>query len=102
MHNRKEAVYRDFLPDFMDDMRECIRIARDAGIAEDKIILDPGVGFGKTYEQNLEIIREVGRMQELGFPVLLAASRKSVIGLTLDLPAMSGKKERLQSPSMGR
>ncbi len=87
MHNRKEAVYRDFLPDFMDDMRECIRIARDAGIAEDKIILDPGVGFGKTYEQNLEIIREVGRMQELGFPVLLAASRKSVIGLTLDLPA---------------
>ena len=72
-------------------MRDCIRLARDASIADDKIILDPGVGFGKTYEMNLEIIREVGRMQELGFPVLLGTSRKSVIGLTLDLPA--GQRE---------
>ena len=87
MHNRKEAVYEDFLSDFMEDMRKCIQIAKEAAIADDKIILDPGVGFGKTYELNLEIIREVGRMQELGYPVLLAASRKSVIGLTLDLPA---------------
>ena len=71
----------------MEDMRKCIQIAKEAAIADDKIILDPGVGFGKTYELNLEIIREVGRMQELGYPVLLAASRKSVIGLTLDLPA---------------
>jgi dihydropteroate synthase len=50
-------------------------------------MLDPGVGFGKTYEMNLEIIREIGRMQELGYPVLLGTSRKSVIGLTLDLPS---------------
>ena len=87
MHNRNEAVYKDFLSDFMEDMQECIRIARDASIPEDKIILDPGVGFGKTYEMNLEIIREVGKMQSLGYPVLLGTSRKSVIGLTLDLPA---------------
>ncbi len=87
MHNRNEAVYKDFLSDFMEDMQECIRIARDASIPEDKIILDPGVGFGKTYEMNLEIIREVGQMQSLGYPVLLGTSRKSVIGLTLDLPA---------------
>lgn len=53
----------------------------------EKIILDPGVGFGKNYEMNLEIIREVGRMQELGYPILLGTSRKSVIGLTLDLPS---------------
>ena len=91
MHNRSEAVYQDFISDFMEDMRDCIRLARDASIADDKIILDPGVGFGKTYEMNLEIIREVGRMQELGFPVLLGTSRKSVIGLTLDLPA--GQRE---------
>lgn len=87
MHNRNEAVYKDFLSDFIEDMQECIRIARDASIPEDKIILDPGVGFGKTYEMNLEIIREVGQMQSLGYPVLLGTSRKSVIGLTLDLPA---------------
>lgn len=91
MHNRKEPVYEDFLADFMEDMRECIRIAADASIASDKIILDPGVGFGKTYEMNLAIIREVGRMQKLGYPVLLGTSRKSVIGLTLDLPA--GQRE---------
>lgn len=87
MHNRNEAVYQDFLADFMDDMRECIRIATEAGIKGEKIILDPGVGFGKNYEMNLEIIREVGRMQELGYPILLGTSRKSVIGLTLDLPS---------------
>lgn len=87
MHNRTESIYQDFLADFMTDMRECIRIAREASIPEDRIILDPGVGFGKTYEMNLTVIREIGRMRELGYPILLGTSRKSVIGLTLDLPA---------------
>ena len=72
--------------DFMDDMKECVKIAKDAGIADDRIILDPGVGFGKTYEMNLEIIDKLEIMKELGYPVLLGTSRKSVIGLTLDLP----------------
>lgn len=101
MHNRKEAVYQDFLSDFMDDMQECIRLARDASIPDDKIILDPGVGFGKTYEMNLTVIREIGRMQELGFPVLLAASRKSVIGLTLDLPAAQREEGTLAATVYG-
>lgn len=87
MHNREEPVYQDFLTDFMEDMKECIRLATEAAIAKDRIILDPGVGFGKTYEMNLKIIREVGQMQELGYPILLGTSRKSVIGLTLNLPA---------------
>lgn len=87
MHNRKEPIYQDFLTDFLHDMRECVRLAKDAGIADDKIILDPGVGFGKDYEMNLTVIRELDRIQELGYPVLLGVSRKSVIGLTLDLPA---------------
>ena len=87
MHNRNAAEYQDFLEDFMNDMRECIRIAKEAGVPDDKIILDPGVGFGKNYEMNLEIIQKVGKMQELGYPVLLGTSRKSVIGLTLDLPS---------------
>ena len=86
MHNREKAEYREFLPDFMEDMRECLRLAEAAGIRKDGIMLDPGVGFGKTYEMNLEIISRLEIMQELGYPVLLGTSRKSVIGLTLDLP----------------
>ncbi len=87
MHNRKEAAYENFLEDMLSDLRETIALAKKAGIADDRIMLDPGVGFGKTYEQNLEVIRRLERMQELHFPVLLGTSRKSVIGLTLDLPA---------------
>lgn len=87
MHNRREAAYDDFLRDFMEDMRECVRIADQAGIPRDRIILDPGVGFGKTYGMSLEIIDRMEILHELEFPILLGTSRKSVIGLTLDLPA---------------
>ena len=87
MHNRNEAVYNDFQKDFLADLQECLAIAKNANIADDKIILDPGVGFGKTYEMNLEIIGHLEIMHELNYPVLLGTSRKSVIGLTLDLPA---------------
>ena len=86
MHNRDKAEYQEFLTDFMEDMRECVKLAKDAGVADDKIILDPGVGFGKTYEMNLEIIDKMECLNTLGYPVLLGTSRKSVIGLTLDLP----------------
>lgn len=87
MHNRKEPDYQEFLPDMLDDLRETLRIAGEAGIAKDKIILDPGVGFGKTYENNLEAINRLEELHKLGCPVLLGTSRKSVIGLTLDIPA---------------
>lgn len=66
------------------------------GIADDKIILDPGVGFGKTYEMNLEIIDKLEIMQKLNYPILLGTSRKSVIGLTPDLPvASAGRRNTL-------
>lgn len=87
MHNRGEANYREFMTDLLDDLRETVALAKKAGIADDKIMLDPGVGFGKTRENNLEVIREVDQLLTLGYPVLLGTSRKSVIGLTLDLPA---------------
>lgn len=86
MHNRKEINYSDFVSDVIADLQETIKIAKKAGIAEEKIILDPGVGFAKTYEQNLEIINKLEQLNVLGYPVLLGCSRKSVIGLTLDLP----------------
>ncbi|NLL78661.1 MAG: dihydropteroate synthase [Clostridiales bacterium] len=87
MHNRKEANYKNFMQDVADDLAETVQLAKRAGIAEDKIILDPGVGFGKTYENNLEIINCMDELHKFGYPLLLGTSRKSVIGLTLDLPA---------------
>lgn len=86
VHNRNEAIYQNFLEDMVADMKECVAIAHKAGVSDDKIMLDPGVGFGKTYEQNLEAINHVDVLQELGLPILLGTSRKSVIGNTLDLP----------------
>ncbi|MBR1931903.1 MAG: dihydropteroate synthase [Lachnospiraceae bacterium] len=86
MHNRKEADYTDYMQDVAEDLAETLQLARKAGIAEDKIILDPGVGFGKTYENNLEILRRMDELQVFGMPLLLGCSRKSVIGLTLELP----------------
>lgn len=87
MHNREKAEYLDFRKELVEDLGECLRLARKAGVAEDKIILDPGVGFAKTYESNLETIHHLEEVCKLGYPVLLGTSRKSVIGLTLDLPS---------------
>lgn len=87
MHNRKEPVYDRYMEEVLEDLRETIMLAHAAGISDDRMILDPGVGFGKSYEQNLEIIDRLEMLRSLGYPVLLGASRKSVIGLTLDLPA---------------
>lgn len=101
MHNREKAEYNHFLSDMLDDMRETIRLAQAAGIAQDKIMLDPGIGFGKTYEMNLEMLKNLDCMKELGFPVLLGTSRKSVIGLTLDLPADQREEGTLVTTVLG-
>lgn len=89
MHNRDsvKSPYTDFLSDMLSDMRRTLEIAANAGITRDRIILDPGVGFGKSYEQNLQAIKYLDSLACLGHPVLLGTSRKSVIGLTLDLPS---------------
>lgn len=87
MHNRSNALYMDFMQEVAADLTESIYLANRAGISEKKIILDPGVGFGKNYEQNLEIINSLEELHILGYPLLLGCSRKSVIGYALDLPA---------------
>lgn len=86
MHNRAEAVYGNYAEEILWDLEATLDIAHKAGIHDDKIILDPGVGFGKTYEHNLEIIDRLEMLHSLGYPVMLGASRKSVIGTALDLP----------------
>ncbi|WP_394921279.1 dihydropteroate synthase [uncultured Robinsoniella sp.] len=101
MHNRREADYQDFMEDMLQDLRETISIAKKAGIPDQNLILDPGVGFGKTYENNLEAINRLERMHELGYPILLGTSRKSVIGLALDLPASERLEGTLATTVMG-
>lgn len=87
MHNRKEAVYQNYIQDVLADLEETLEMAEKAGIAREKIMLDPGIGFAKTYEQNLLLLQQLEVLHSFGCPVLLGTSRKSVIGLTLDVPA---------------
>lgn len=87
MHNRKNTDYGDFLKDIISDLQESVDIALNAGISKDKIIIDPGIGFAKSLEQNLLITKHLEQLHSMGYPVLYASSRKSMIGLTLGLPA---------------
>ncbi len=86
MHNRAEAVYDDFLSDMKKDLQESVDIALHAGIQQDRIILDPGFGFGKTLEHNLFLMNHLHHVTQMGYPVLLGTSRKSMIHKTLQLP----------------
>lgn len=92
MHNRENMEYKDFLNDVLSDLKQSIEIAKNAGISDDKIILDPGIGFAKSLEQNLILTNHLEILHTLGYPILLGTSRKSMIGLTLDLP----KDERVE------
>lgn len=86
MHNQSGAEYTDLLPDMLAFFKKSIDIALAAGLSEDLIILDPGIGFGKTPQQNIEVMGHLEGIISLGYPVLLATSRKSTLGLILDLP----------------
>ncbi|WP_426449979.1 dihydropteroate synthase [Paenibacillus sp. S-38] len=86
MHNRTEPVYANFILDVVDDLQRTVERALAAGIAEGQIILDPGIGFAKTHEQNLQLMNHLDRIVRLGFPVLLGTSRKRMIHQTLQLP----------------
>ena len=101
MHNRDTTEYENFVQDVIKDLRQSIEIAKQAGIKEDNLILDPGVGFGKTYEQNLMIMNHLEEIVNLGYPVLLGTSRKSVIGLTLDLPVDEREEGTLATSVLG-
>jgi len=80
------SEYQNLIEDVKRELMDSVNIARRAGIPDERIILDPGIGFGKTVTHNLELIRRLDEIRALGFPVLLGPSRKSFIGYTLDLP----------------
>jgi len=92
MSNQRENPVKDIVPDVISDLKRAVDLSLDAGVAWQNIIIDPGIGFGKTLEQNLELVNRLDELKVLGRPILLGTSRKSMIGLTLDLPA----EERLE------
>lgn len=92
MHNRENTEYNDFWNDVRSDLEESVQLAKDAGVAKEHIWLDPGIGFGKTTEQNIWMMQHLSDLAEMGYPVLLGTSKKSMIGNVLDLPV----SERLE------
>ncbi len=86
MHNQKGRHYDDLIPDVASSLSASAKVALDAGVPRGNIILDPGSGFGKTPDHNLEVLNRLREFTSLGYPLLLGTSRKSTIGMVLDLP----------------
>lgn len=86
MHNQQGTFYEALIPEVMASLKQSLKLALDRGVAWENLIIDPGIGFGKTLEHNLEILRRLDEFKALGRPILLGTSRKSVIGRVLDLP----------------
>jgi dihydropteroate synthase len=86
MHSRPEAAYRDVVAEVVDELHRAVERAVARGCARGSLIVDPGIGFGKTPFHNLALLRDLDRLADLGLPILLGASRKSTIGRVLDLP----------------
>lgn len=101
MHNRQPKPYENLMKDVVVDLQESIDIAIEAGVKKENIILDPGIGFAKTYEENLIVMNNCEIIKEMGYPVLLGTSRKSMIGLTLNLPVNERVEGTLATTVMG-
>lgn len=101
MHNREDKPYENLMEDVINDLQESIDIALDAGVKKENIILDPGIGFAKTYEENLVVMNKCEVIKAMGYPVLLGTSRKSMIGLTLNLPVNERVEGTLATTVMG-
>lgn len=86
MHNREEKTYTNYFEEYLSDIAESIQIAKQAGVLEEHIIIDPGIGFVKNLNQSIETMQRLDELVELGYPVLLATSRKRMIGTILNLP----------------
>ncbi len=101
MHNRQETVYEDLMAEVCNDLMASVQVALAAGVQHERIVLDPGIGFGKTKDQNIEVLRQLEKIKALGFPVLLGTSRKSFIGLTLNLPVEERLEGTLTTTALG-
>lgn len=86
MHNQTGTKYVDLIPDIVSSLRDSVGTAVEAGVLRENIVIDPGIGFGKSPDQNLEVLNQLNQLTELGCPILTGTSRKSTLGLLLDLP----------------
>jgi dihydropteroate synthase len=87
MHNKKGTIYQNLLPDVVSSLQTSVGTALDAGVPKENIVVDPGIGFGKTPDQNLEILAGLDALKAADCPIMVGTSRKSTLGLLLDLPA---------------
>lgn len=101
MHNRKVTEYTHLVEDVVEDLRESLRLAEQAGMDMNGVCLDPGIGFAKTLDENLQMMNHLEALQELSYPVLLGTSRKSMIGLTLDLPVDQREEGTMATTVLG-
>ncbi len=101
MHNRAEARYRNVVAEVIADLQRALDRALAAGVDWNNLIVDPGIGFGKTPEHNLAVLRDLSLITALGRPVLLGTSRKSTIGKVLDLPADQRLEGTLATTALG-
>lgn len=101
MHNRPDMDYTNYIEDVLSDLQDSVDIALKAGVKRDNIILDPGIGFAKDLEKNLILTNRLQVLKKLGYPVLLATSRKSMIGLSLDLPSDERVEGTIATTVMG-
>ena len=101
MHNRAEARYDDLMTEIVADLRAALARATRLGVAPDRLIVDPGFGFGKTPEHNLTVLRDLAGLRVLGRPILLGTSRKSTLGRVLDLPVDERLEATLATTALG-
>jgi dihydropteroate synthase len=101
MHNREEARYEDVVREVVDDLRAALERAERIGVRPDQLIVDPGIGFGKTADHNVTLLRRLEALTALGRPILLGTSRKSTIGKILDLPADERLEGTLATTALG-
>jgi len=100
-HNRENIPYTNLMKDVIEDLNESIDIAINAGVKKENIILDPGIGFAKTYKENLIVMKNLPQIKKMGYPILLGTSRKSMIGNALNLPVEQRLEGTLATTVMG-
>ncbi len=101
MHNRDNKNYTNLIQDILVDLEESIEIALKAGVKRENIILDPGIGFAKSYEDNLKTMSNLEKLNTLGYPVLLGTSRKTMVGFALNLPVEERLEGTLATTTIG-
>ncbi len=101
MHNRENTEYKNLIEDVKNDIQESIELAKAAGVKDENIMIDPGIGFAKNVQQNLQVMNNLEQLKQLGYPILLGTSRKSTIGHVLNLPVNEREEGTMATTAVG-